>query len=165
MLYKFTYHSPIGTMLLAADGVALTGAWFEGATHFGAGLSESATKQELEIFSTAVAWLDAYFMNHPLTQLPPMKLVGTDFQLSVWQLLQRIPFGKTVTYGQLAKELAAQNGGRKVSAQAVGNAVGRNRLTIFLPCHRVVGANGDLKGYAGGLARKEFLLCLESSEK
>lgn len=163
MHYKTTYQSPLGTLYLAADDGALTGVWYHGSAHFCAGLSPTAQEHSFEIFSDTTAWLDAYFASKPLPQMPPLRLIGSEFQQQVWELLQEIPYGQTVTYGELAKEVARLRGMDKMSAQAVGGSVGRNRISILVPCHRVVGAQGKLTGYAGGTERKEFLLALESA--
>lgn len=152
------YLSPLGEMLLAADDVGLTGAWFVGQKYFPAevdagGAGETALRQ-------AESWLDAYFSGHDPGTLPALHLMGTPFQTAVWRLLLGIPYGQTTTYGALAAAMAAQTG-RRPAAQAVGGAVGHNPISIIVPCHRVLGANGSLTGYAGGLDKKQRLLALE----
>ncbi|MDO5060881.1 MAG: methylated-DNA--[protein]-cysteine S-methyltransferase [Actinomycetaceae bacterium] len=164
MRYKTTYQSPVGTLHLAADEQALTGIWYQGSAHFCAGLDPDAQEYSSQIFADTAAWLDAYFAREALPQMPPLRLIGSEFQLQVWALLQEIPYGQSVTYGELAKEVACIRGMEKMSAQAVGGAVGRNRISILVPCHRVVGAQGKLTGYAGGMDRKEFLLALEAGK-
>lgn len=109
-------------------------------------------------------WLDIYFSGNIPDFLPPISLNGTDFQMRVWNKLLKIPYGKTVTYGSIAKELAAETGKAKMSAQAVGNAVGKNPIAIIIPCHRVIGADGSLTGFAGGLEIKKTLLLLENTK-
>lgn len=160
MLHRFRHHyaSPLGRLTLASDGQALTGLWMEGQLHFPP-RAEAWPLTPLPVFSQTAAWLDEYFQGHaPLAPLPPLAPEGTPFQQAVWQLLRQIPWGTTVTYGQLARQLAARHHRPLPAAQAVGHAVGRNPLSLVIPCHRVVGARGQLTGYAGGLARKRWLL-------
>lgn len=152
--------SPLGGITLASDGAALTGLWFDGQRFFGRGLAETPEERALPVFDEAARWLDAYFSGREPESRPPLHLRATAFESAVWQMLLRIPYGETVTYGALARTLSAQSG-RAVSARAVGGAVGRNPVSLLIPCHRVVGAGGALTGYAGGVARKEWLLALE----
>ena len=157
--------SPLGTLHLESDGDALTCVLYEGekATH-----PKGVTLQEapqLPVFVTARAWLSRYFEGHDPGVPPPVRPQGTPFQQSVWQRLLTIPYGSTTTYGTLAAYLAAHNASGRMSAQAVGQAVGRNPISIIIPCHRVIGADGTLTGYAGGLDKKNFLLGLEGSLK
>ena len=158
------YPSPLGPMLLAADEEGLTGAWFEGQKHYARALGPGAAEGDSPALAAARRWLDLYFAGREPDFMPPLHLCGSEFQLAVWELLRGIPYGRTTTYGALAGQLAAQRGGRAVSAQAVGGAVGRNPVSILVPCHRVVGADGALTGYAGGLARKRSLLELEGAK-
>ena len=158
------YGSPLGRILLASDGETLTGLWFEGQKHFGSTLSGDETERALPVFDEAVRWLDAYFSGGDPGRLPPLAPRGTDFQRAVWALLTEIPYGRTVTYGELAAALEERTG-RPASPRAVGGAVGRNPISILIPCHRVVGADGSLTGYAGGLKRKKALLSLERSRE
>ena len=156
--------SPLGTILLSGDGEALTGLWFLGQKYEGAGLPENApTDEGLPVFETARAWLRAYFAGEALPELPPLRPAGTDFQKAVWQRLLAIPYGERRTYGGLAGELETILG-RRTSARAVGSAVGRNPISLMIPCHRVVGSCGSLTGYAGGVERKAFLLALEGED-
>lgn len=155
--------TPLGELLLASDGECLTGAWFSGQKYYARGLSPDAREADLPIFQEAQRWLNAYFSGRDPGPLPPIRLTGTEFQAAVWALLQQIPQGETRTYGQLAAALARQRGLPSMSAQAVGGAVGRNPLSVFVPCHRVVGADGSLTGYAGGMERKRALLILEGA--
>lgn len=156
--------SPLGTILLSGDGEALTGLWFLGQKYEGAGVPENALVDEsLPVFETARAWLRACFAGEALPELPPLRPAGTDFQKAVWQRLLAIPYGERRTYGGLASELEAVLG-RKTSARAVGAAVGRNPISLLIPCHRVVGSGGSLTGYAGGVERKAFLLALEGED-
>ena len=149
-----TYASPLGEIVLAADGDALIGLWFSGQAHFGAGL-RGAEEGDCAVLREAKAWLDAYFAGNAPEALPKLKPRGTAFQQRVWAELLRIPRGETVTYGALAERLGSH-------ARAVGSAVGRNPISIIIPCHRVVGADGSLTGYAGGTERKKALLQIES---
>ena len=160
MQYISHYHSPLGDLLLAADQDGLTGLWFVGQKYFARLLREDAREQNLPVFLQAHIWLDAYFSGRDPGSSPPLHLIGTPFQRQVWSILQTVPYGQTITYGQMARLLARQQG-RPQSARAVGSAVGRNPISILVPCHRVVGADGSLTGYAGGIHRKSKLLQLE----
>lgn len=154
------YRSPLGEMLLCAGAGGLCGAWFEGQAHFAAGLSDFAENPENQILRDAAQFLDAYFSGNAPEMKLPLSLCGTPFQCAVWEMLRQIPFGQSVTYGEIAAALSVKHE-RRVSARAVGGAVGRNPLSVIVPCHRVLGAGGMLTGYAGGLARKRYLLTLE----
>lgn len=151
--------SPLGAITLASDGAALTGLWFDGQRHFPAALADAETCA-LPAFDETVRWLDRYFAGQIPDFMPPLRPAGTPFQRAVWAALREIPYGETVTYGDLARTLASRTG-RAVSARAVGGAVGRNPISLLIPCHRVLGAGGALTGYAGGLERKQWLLDLE----
>ena len=163
MPFVTTLPSPVGTLTLASDGEALTGLWLEGQKYFGAGLPDTAVRAaELPVFQAAEAWLAAYFSRSPLPALPPLAPRGTPFRQAVWQLLREIPYGAVTTYGALAQKL--RDRGVSAAAQAVGGAVGHNPISILIPCHRCVGSGGSLTGYAGGVARKRFLLELEGAD-
>ena len=163
MPFMTTLPSPVGTLTLASDGEALTGLWLEGQKYFGAGLPDTAVRAaELPVFQAAEAWLAAYFSRSPLPALPPLAPRGTPFRQAVWQLLREIPYGTVTTYGALAQTL--RDRGISAAAQAVGGAVGHNPISILIPCHRCVGSGGSLTGYAGGVARKRFLLELEGAD-
>ena len=164
MTYIQHYDSPLGGILLAADDVGLTGLWFDGEPYFAEGLDPEHTAQKTPILQQAERWLEVYFSGREPDFTPPLHPVGSDFQRAVWQLLLQIPYGQTTTYGALAGELARQRGLTHFSAQAVGGAVGHNRVSIIIPCHRVVGSGGSLTGYAGGLENKIKLLELESAD-
>lgn len=165
MHYTADYRSPLGGIVLAADEIGLTGLWFEGQKYFALRLDPAHEKKDLPLFSQAKRWLDLYFSGkEPDFQLP-LHFTGTPFQNEVWALLYAIPYGQTTTYGAIARQLAEKKGLSRMSAQAVGGAVGRNQLSIVVPCHRVVGANGSLTGYAGGIDRKIQLLKLEGALK
>ena len=157
------YRSPLGDMLLAADDGGLTGLWFQGQKYFARGLDREHGERERPIFEAVESWLDRYFSGEDPGPTPPLHLVGTDFQKEVWEILRAIPYGTTVTYGEIAGRLAERRGVPHLSAQAVGGAVGRNPVSILVPCHRVVGARGSLTGYAGGIERKTALLELEKA--
>ena len=167
MTYTIQYLSALGEITVASDGESITGLWFHDQRHFGATLTQSVTDgSSVAVLQKAAHWLDAYFTgNAPAAEALPLAPKGTPFQRDVWHILRKIPYGTTVTYGSIAKRLAAETGRKAMSAQAVGAAVGRNPISILIPCHRVVGTNGQLTGYAGGIHRKEFLLSLETSTK
>lgn len=164
MLYSVDYASPVGKLTLAADEKALVGLWMEGQRYFGSSLQvETMCHEIVPVLGNAVSWLDAYFAGgKPSLENVPLSLQGTDFQLSVWKALCTIPYGKTSTYGAIARQLSDELD-RNVSPRAVGNAVGHNPISIIIPCHRVVGSNGSLTGYAGGLERKKWLLKFEGA--
>ncbi|MBQ8600749.1 MAG: methylated-DNA--[Clostridia bacterium] len=159
MTYVAHYHSPLGLITLASNGDALTGLWFEGQKYFGAGMETAREEKALSVFAETKRWLDLYFQGMIPDFTPLLHFEGSAFRKSVWERLLLIPYGKTVTYGDLAGQIA-----KKMSAQAVGGAVGHNPIAIIVPCHRVVGANGSLIGYAGGIDKKEKLLALEKKE-
>ena len=160
MIYTAHYTSPLGGITLASDGMALTGLYFDGERDF-PDLS-AAHKKDLPVFGEAMRWLDLYFAGREPDFMPPLAPVGTTFQQAVWEILKTIPYGGTTTYGAIAKRLEKSTG-KRMSAQAVGGAVGRNPISILIPCHRVIGADGSLTGYAGGLDKKEYLLGLEGT--
>jgi len=164
MQYTSHYDSPLGGILLAADGESLSGLWFDGQKHFALGLDATRKDRALPVFAQAERWLDCYFSGREPDFTPPLRLRGTAFQLAVWRLLSEIPYGQTTTYGALARRLAAQGEMTHPSARAVGGAVGRNPISLIVPCHRVVGADGSLTGYAGGADKKNRLLALEGAE-
>ena len=159
MTYLMHMDSPVGPLHLAADGQAITGLWLEGQKYFASTLERDAKEAELPVFEQARAWLEAYFSRRTLPALPPLDPKGSPFRQQVWKRLLEIPYGQTTTYGEITKDLKAA--GISAAAQAVGGAVGHNPISILIPCHRVVGSNGSLTGYAGGIAKKQFLLELE----
>ena len=165
MQYIMRYDSPIGRMLLASDGQALTGAWFEGQRYFAAGLTAEREQKPLPVLEQAARWLDVYFSGKDPGCTPPLKPTGTPFQTAVWALLVQIPYGAVATYGDLARELERQGSRQKTSARAVGGAAGRNPVSVFIPCHRVIGTDGSLTGYAAGLEIKKSLLALEQGSR
>ena len=160
MDYLYHYDSPLGGITLAGDGKALTGLWFDGQKYFGSTLLAEPEEKKLPVFSDTCRWLDLYFGGKEPDFTPAVSLRGTPFRTAVWQILQKIPYGKTMTYGQIAEKLARETG-KPVSARAVGGAVGHNPVSLIIPCHRVIGADGSLTGYAGGTERKAALLRME----
>ncbi len=163
MTFTQRYNSPMGGILLAADEIGLTGVWFDGQKYFARGLPKESTERNTPVLSAARHWLDVYFTGREPDFMPPLNPIGSGFQRAVWELLLQIPYGQTTTYGALAQKLAQHQGLAHMSAQAVGGAVGRNKISILIPCHRVVGTGGRLTGYAGGVDRKAGLLELEHS--
>lgn len=153
-MYTTSYPSPLGTLALLSDGENLSGLWLEGSRHFGNKLLHSAVPcPELPLFQKTAAWLDGYFRGQIPQNTPPLMPTGTDFQKQVWQQLLAIPYGATCSYGQIAAAV-----GNSRACQAVGQAVGRNPISIIIPCHRVLGQNGSLTGFAGGIDKKIWLL-------
>lgn len=161
MQYTAAYQSSVGDVLLAADEIGLTGLWFEGEKFYALSLDPEHEERETPIFAITRRWLDIYFSGHEPDFMPPVHMIGSEFRRCVWELLLQIPYGTTVTYGDLARQVARRRGLRRMSAQAVGGAVGHNGISIIVPCHRVVGTNGSLTGYAGGVDKKRRLLELE----
>lgn len=153
MHYTQTISSPLGNILLSADEVGLTGLWFDGGRYYAETLPEEHVERETPILMDTKRWLDVYFTGREPDFTPPLHPTGSPFRQTVWQLLLEIPYGQTTTYGALL--------GDGASARAVGGAVGRNPISIIVPCHRVIGADGSLTGYAGGVDRKIRLLALE----
>ncbi len=164
LTYTHHYKSPLGGITLSSNGAELTGLWFDGQKHFGSTLPKNYEKKNLPIFEQTVRWLDIYFSGKAPDFTPLLCMQTTPFRKSVWEILLTIPFGKTMTYGEIADKIAMQNGLSKMSAQAVGGAVGHNSVSLIIPCHRVVGANGSLTGYAGGIEKKIQLLTLEKAD-
>ena len=164
MQYISHYSSPLGDILLAADSAGLTGLWFEGQKYFALNLDKEHEEKEIPLFAEAKRWLDIYFSGKEPDFSVPLHFTGTEFQNEVWELLLAIPYGQTTTYGELAKRIAGKRGVKHMSAQAVGGAVGHNNISVIVPCHRVVGTNGSLTGYAGGIDKKIKLLELEKAD-
>ncbi len=164
MIYTWRYQSPIGGITLAGSMEALTGLWFDGQKYFGAALPERCEQKSLSIFDDTTHWLDIYFLGNIPYFKPPLFFYTTPFRHTVWDILLSIPYGHTMTYGEIADMVAKQNGLSKMSAQAVGGAVGHNPISIIVPCHRVVGTTGSLTGYAGGIDKKIKLLALEKTD-
>ncbi len=164
MQYTTTYQSPLGEILLAADEIGLTGLWFAGEKSYAAGLAPEHEERAVPVFDIVKKWLDIYFSGREPDFMPPIHLIGSEFRRQIWNFLLEIPYGETTTYGALAKRIAKERGLERMSAQAVGGAVGHNEISIIVPCHRVVGSDGSLTGYAGGIDKKEKLLTLEGAK-
>ena len=176
MNYYSTYYSPIGKLYLVSDGAVLTGLFFD-AEKILSNIERNAEKgswkeiegkkepcfqqKSLPVLEKTKQWLDLYFQGREPDFFPELSFHDTPFREEVWELLKEIPYGKTVSYGDLAKKIAAHHGIKKMSAQALGGAVGKNPISIIIPCHRVIGADGSLVGYGGGMNRKKYLLELE----
>ena len=188
-VYMYSYASPLGEITLAGNEHALTGLWFVGQKYYADTLKGSrkektddceektgfciektescrkntgvSEKEPLPVFQKTADWLDIYFSGKEPDFTPEISLSGSPFQMAVWEILKTIPYGQTMTYGEIAERIAQQRGMTRMSAQAVGGAVGRNPVSILVPCHRVVGTNGSLTGYAGGIVKKVELLRLE----
>jgi methylated-DNA-[protein]-cysteine S-methyltransferase len=161
--YTTNYTSPVGQLTLSSDGDNLTGLWLAGQKYFCAAVDGHArTENNLSIFNAAKEWLDGYFAgeNPALSELS-LAPAGGYFRQEIWKLLREIPYGMVTTYGEIAKKIAVNMRKKSMSAQAVGGAVGHNPISIIIPCHRVLGANGSLTGYAGGVDIKRKLLELE----
>ena len=165
VIYKTSYESPVGMLTLASDGTSLIGLWIEGQHYFADSVRGEMTEHaDLAVFEEVKTWLDAYFAGQN-PDVSGLKLTpkGTEFRKTVWNILREIPYGETRTYGEIAGQIAAQRGTKTMSAQAVGGAVGHNPISIIIPCHRVIGTDGSLTGYAGGVDKKQFLLELEGT--
>lgn len=167
MYYSTIYSSPLGEILLAGTDTHLIGLWFKGQKYFMANLPADSVCMEdnhhlPSSLQTSILWLNIYFSGNNPDFMPSLQLTGTHFQMEVWEILKNIPYGETMTYGEIASILAKQRGIPSMSAQAVGGAVGHNPISIIVPCHRVVGTDGKMTGYAGGIWRKEALLKLEN---
>ena len=161
MEYTNEYISPLGKILLASDGHALTGLWFEGQKYFAGKLERDHEEKDLPVFAQVAEWLALYFNGKNPAFTPPLTLKGTPFQKEVWEAMLAIPFGQTTTYAKIAAQIAKHRGLASMSAQAVGSAVAHNPISLIIPCHRVVGSDGSLTGYAGGIEKKEWLLAME----
>lgn len=163
MYYSTTYSSPIGTITLACYDDKIVGLWTEGQKYHGDTIPEAMIENnDVPVFAAAKKWLDRYFAGErPDIAELPLAPIGGEFRQAVWQILREIPYGKVITYGDIAKKIAVRRGLAKMSSQAVGGAVGHNPISIIVPCHRVVGANGSLTGFSGGIKMKMKLLELE----
>ena len=164
MEYIHHYESPLGAITMASDGEALIGLWFDGQKYFADCLESEYEEKMLPIFEQADQWLSIYFSGQQLDFTPMLSMKTTEFRKAVWEIMLSIPYGKTMTYGEIADRIAKQKGLQKMSAQAVGGAVGHNSISLIIPCHRVVGTNGSLTGYAGGIEKKVKLLELEGAD-
>jgi methylated-DNA-[protein]-cysteine S-methyltransferase len=165
MFYSTTYSSPVGPMTLAcdSDGKHLVGLWIDGQKYHGGTLNKTTVENDaIALFDAAKHWLDNYFAgNKPAIDELPLAPIGSEFRQNIWRILCEIPYGEVISYGDIAKKIAAKMNKPGMSGQAVGGAVGHNPISIIIPCHRVVGANGSLTGYAGGINTKIKLLELE----
>lgn len=160
MYYSTTHSSPVGAITLASEGDNLVGLWLEGQKYFGDTMSKAVDeKDDVPIFYEVKKWLDRYFDGQkPAISELSLAPIGGEFRRNVWDILCHIPYGQTLTYGDIAKKMAVKMGKKSMSAQAVGGAVGHNPISIIIPCHRVVGSNGSLTGFAGGIDKKIKLL-------
>jgi len=163
MKYKWTFSTPLGEMAALIDKDKLCGLWFSGQKHEPAIAGNGCANQDCAVFNELRRQLDAYFARRLSVFDLPLSPAGTAFQMAVWSLLKTIPAGETTTYGELARQMAELREGRPPAAQAIGGAVGRNPISIIIPCHRVIGADGSLTGYAGGIERKFALIQLEQA--
>ena len=166
MTFIFHYHSPLGDITLSSNGKKLTGLYLEGQRYFGETPSESYEEKNLPIFEETKKWLDIYFRGQEPDFTPPLSLQqASSFRREVWEIMLTIPYGQTMTYKAIAAELARRRGVENMSAHAVGGAVSHNPISLIIPCHRVVGTNGSLTGYAGGIDKKVRLLMLENADQ
>lgn len=166
MIYHIhRYISPLGGITMTGDGEFLTGLRFDGAKQFvpptNTNLGADFTDKNCAVFDLTDKWLDLYFGGRQPNFTPPLSVSSTPFRQAVWEILLTVPYGQTVSYGEIAQKIARQKGLRRMSAQAVGGAVGHNPVALIIPCHRVVGAKGNLVGYAAGTEKKAALLRLE----
>jgi methylated-DNA-[protein]-cysteine S-methyltransferase len=158
MEYYNKVESPVGVLTISSDGENITGLWIEGQKYFCRTLEKDASQKDLDIFENAKIWLECYFSGNKPDFNLPLEPKGSAFQKDIWDILIKIPYGETITYGKIAEKYKSQKNGKNVSARAVGGAVGRNPISIIIPCHRVIGSNGSLTGYAGGINNKKMLL-------
>ncbi|WP_347490368.1 methylated-DNA--[protein]-cysteine S-methyltransferase [Desulfoscipio sp. XC116] len=163
MYYSTTYPSSVGLLTLASDGESLVGLWIEGQKYHGDTIPEAMTEKDaMPVFNAVKKWLDSYFAGaKPDVSELPLAPIGSEFRHGVWSILRAIPYGEVITYGDIAKKMVVKMNKESMSSQAVGGAVGHNPISIIIPCHRVVGSNGSLTGYAGGIGIKKKLLELE----
>ena len=158
MLYTYYYNSPLGRITMASDGDYLIGLWFDEQKYYANSIKGEHIEKSLSIFTEVTQWLDFYFSGKKPDFIPPLLMKTTPFRKAVWEAMLTIPYGKTMTYGEIANIIAKEKGTNRMSAQAVGGAVSHNSISIIIPCHRVVGTNGSLTGYAGGIDKKIALL-------
>lgn len=164
MLYIHHYQSPLGAMTMSSNGEALTGLWFDSSQQNSSlpqGMKREKANNFSKVFEEAEEWLNIYFSGRTPNFMPNISLVGTEFRKAVWDILLSIPYGDIITYGEIADKIAKERGIKRMSAQAVGGAVSHNPISLIVPCHRVIGKNGKLTGYAGGIDKKLELLRLE----
>lgn len=163
MNYIGKYNSPLGKIIMTSDGENLTGLVFDRQKYFDIEAPVDVVEKSLSIFEVVSKWLDLYFQGKKPDFMPPLSMVGSEFRMEVWEILKQIPYGQVITYGDIARKIAEKRGIAKMSAQAVGGAVGHNPISIIVPCHRVVGERGNLTGFAGGIDRKIKLLKIEGA--
>ena len=161
MDYTYHYTSPIGGITMASNGESLTGLWFDGQKYFASTLSQRHMEKQLPVFDRTCEWLDLYFSGKSPDFMPPVFMYVSNFRRDVYEILMTIPFGETMTYKEVADLIAKKHRIISMSAQAVGGAIAHNPISLVIPCHRVIGTNGKLTGYAGGLDKKEWLLNME----
>lgn len=161
MTYYDQIESPVGLLTVVSDGTSVTRLWIEGQKYSETEMREISKNPDLAVFKQVKEWMDCYFSGKDPGFLPPMAPAGGEFRQSVWNILREIPYGHLITYGDIARQIAEQRRTGRMSAQAVGGAVGHNPISILIPCHRVVGTHGNLTGYSGGLPIKVKLLELE----
>lgn len=164
MRYVSRYQSPLGQIILGSDGEKLSGLWFEGQKYFDKEAVKAAEERELSVFEDTRRWLDTYFAGKIPDFTPPLAANGSEFRRTVWEMLLEIPYGCVMTYGEIASRIAKMRGQDTMSAQAVGGAVGHNPVSLIIPCHRVVGSDGKMTGYAGGIEKKIWLLAMEKAD-
>lgn len=166
MIFTSEYFSPVGRLFMASDGKSLTGLWIEGQKYFAKSISNIYREDgDIPVFKLARSWLDRYFAGDmPAPTELSLNPNGSDFAKNVWKLLCDIPYGRVTTYGEIARRIAAERGLAHMSAQAIGGAVGHNPISIIIPCHRVIGSDGSLTGYAGGIDKKAALLKHEHTD-
>lgn len=158
------YDTPLGRITMASDGTRLIGLWFDGQKYYADTLNQAfEERNDLPVIEQTHRWLDHYFAGEIPDFSPALLLRTNDFRRRVWEILLTIPYGHTMTYGDIARIIAQEKGLKNMSAQAVGGAVSHNPISLIIPCHRVVGANGSLTGYAGGIERKRWLLEMEKT--
>ena len=161
MDYIYHYQSFLGGITMASDGTHLIGLWFDGQKYFSDSLQGPVQEKSLPVFKDTCRWLDTYFSGKDPGFTPSLAMRTTPFRKQVWEIMLQIPYGRTLTYGEIADKIASKRGIKKMSAQAVGGAVGHNSISLIIPCHRVIGSGGNLTGYAGGIKTKIKLLNLE----
>ncbi|MGN1267463.1 MAG: methylated-DNA--[protein]-cysteine S-methyltransferase [Dorea sp.] len=165
MEYVTDYESKLGKILLASDGKAITGLWFYGQKYFADTLGDKYENGNLKIFQETKKWLEKYFSGKNPEMNIELNPKGSEFRQKVWKILCEIPYGEVMTYGEIAKKIAKAEGKKSMSAQAVGGAVGHNPISILIPCHRVVGSDGSMTGYAGGVEKKEWMIGMEQDNQ
>ena len=153
-MFKSYYNSNLGKIIIVADSRYIYGLYFDNQKYLPENLEKLEINNNSPIIKQVKLWLEEYFNGKkPNLENLPIKLIGSEFKMLVWSVLKTIPYGKTITYGEIAKTLAKKTNKEKISARAVGNAVGHNPISIIIPCHRVIGANGKITGYAGGIEK------------